>query len=263
MRKMCALSMFVFLGGVAAIRCQAATVDQQQLVYDGGTSARTLPGYAVWQSFTAGLTGTLAEIDMGFFNDMSGDGTLRIYSGQGTSGAILETVTVPVAGITQPQVTWNDWGVSVPIEAGLQYTFELTPDASTLPDPYGVAIGTANPYAGGLMGLNDPSGTYPIADFDLVFQTKVSTSLVSEPASIILLVFGLIVFAANFGIGRRTRCAIASDPCPNFRKSPPIHAATPSFYRRTMRVPAHRSWIPWRNGLKRIVTMIQTGWRDH
>jgi hypothetical protein len=64
--------MFVFLCGVAAIRCQADTVDQQQLVYDGGTSARTLPGYTVWQSFTAGLTGTLAEIDMGFFNDMSG-----------------------------------------------------------------------------------------------------------------------------------------------------------------------------------------------
>ena len=152
----------------------AATVlDQQQLVYNGGTSARTLPGYTVWQSFTAGRTGTLVEIDMGFFNNMSGQGTLRIYSGVGTKGLVLQTLTVPVVGITQTPVTWNAWTVNVAVTAGQQYTFELTPDRLTLPDPYGVAIGANNPYAGGVMGLNDPSGTYPTT-FDLVFQTFVA-----------------------------------------------------------------------------------------
>ena len=202
MRKICTMFMTAFLCSAAAVRCQADTLDQQQLLYDGGTSARTLPGYTVWQSFTVGLTGILTEIEMGFFNNMSGNGTLRIYSGQGTAGAMLETLTVPVIGITQPEVTWNDWTVSVPIQAGLQYTFELTPNSATLPDPYGVAIGTGNPYAGGLMGLNDPSGSYPLTDFDLVFRTWVSASSIPEPPSIALLMCGLIGLLGCI-VGRR------------------------------------------------------------
>src|SRR5262249_54228646 len=75
-------------------------LDQQQLTYNGGMSARTLPGYTVWQSFTAGASGTLVEIDMGFFNSMAGDGRLRIYSGEGTTGALLQTLSVSVGGIT-------------------------------------------------------------------------------------------------------------------------------------------------------------------
>lgn len=146
--------------------------DQQQLVYSGGTSARTLPGYSVWQSFTPSISGILTEIDMGFFNDMSGSGQLIILSGDGTSGPVLQTLTVPVRGITQPEVTWNTWAVNVPVTAGSLYTFEFTPNAATLPDPYGVAIGVGNPYPRGVMGLDDPSGSYR-TDFDLVFRTFV------------------------------------------------------------------------------------------
>jgi len=147
-------------------------LDQQQLVYDGGTSARALPGYSVWQSFTPSVSGTLSEIDMGFFNDMSGSGRLDILSGDGTAGKVLQTLTVPVVGITQPNVTWNQWMVRVRVTAGSVYTFKLTPDAATLPDPYGVAIGAGNPYLGGVMGLDDPSGSYR-TDFDVVFRTFV------------------------------------------------------------------------------------------
>ena len=149
-----------------------AILDQQQLVYNGGTSARTLSGYTVWQSFTPSISGTLTEIDMGFFNDMSGSGQLRILSGDGTAGSILQTLTVPVLGITQPGVTWNAWAVSVSVTAGSFYTFNFTPDAATLPDPYGVAVGAGNPYPRGVMGLDDPSGSYR-TDFDLVFRTFV------------------------------------------------------------------------------------------
>src|SRR5215472_6102283 len=70
-------------------------LDQEQLLYNGGMSARTLPGYTVWQSFTAGVSGTLTQIDMGFFNNMSGDGVLRVYVGSGTAGAVLQTLNVP------------------------------------------------------------------------------------------------------------------------------------------------------------------------
>ncbi len=157
----------------------AATQDQQQFLYNGGTSARTLPGYTVWQSFTAGISGTLTEIDMGFFNNMSGRGQLQIFAGDGTGGAILQTLTVPVVGITQTPVTWNAWAVNVPVTAGQMYTFNLTPDPATLPDPYGVAIGANNPYPGGVMGLNDPSGSYR-TNFDIVFRTHVEPGQVAK-----------------------------------------------------------------------------------
>ena len=155
-------------------------LDQEQLLYNGGMSARTLPGYTVWQSFTAGLSGTLTQIDMGFFNDMSGDGVLRIYSGSGTAGALLQMQSVPVVGVTQPQVTWNSWAVGVPVTTGLEYTFELTPNSLTLPDPYGVCLGDPNPYPGGELGLNDPSGSYE-TNFDAVFRTWVTVAAPCYP----------------------------------------------------------------------------------
>lgn len=148
-------------------------LDQEQLAYNGGMSARTLPGYTVWQSFTAGYTGTLSQIDMGFFNDMSGDGWLRIYQGRGTQGALLQMLPVSVIGITQPDPTWNRWTVSAPVAAGIEYTFEFEPNRNTLPDPYGVCLASPGPYGGGLLGLNDPGGTYE-TEFDMVFRTYVT-----------------------------------------------------------------------------------------
>ncbi len=168
----------VVMVGIAESRADQI-LDQEQLLYNGGTSARTLPGYTVWQSITAGITGSLSQIDMGFFNDMSGDGMLRIYSGEGTTGSLLQELAVPVVGITQQEVTWNSWAVNVSIEQGSQYTFELTPNPMTLPDPYGVAIGTPNPYANGVFGLNDPSGSYT-TNFDAVFRTYVNS--IPEPS---------------------------------------------------------------------------------
>jgi hypothetical protein len=141
------------------------TLDQQQLFYDAGLSARTLPGYTVWQSFTAGITGTLEEIDMGFFNDMSGHGQLQILAGEGTGGTVLQVLAVPVVGISQPPVTWNMWTtINVHVTAGQQYTFNFIPDATSLPDPYGVAMGYDAEYSG---------GTSSIPGFDLVFRTYV------------------------------------------------------------------------------------------
>ena len=160
-------------GAVSAPFAIAAVLEQQQLIYDGGLSARTLPGYTVWQSFTPGISGTLTEIDMGFFNDMSGSGQLQILAGDGTSGQVLQTLTVPVQGITRPGVTWNSWAVNTPVHSGSHYTFNFIPDAARLPDPYGVAVGAGNPYPGGVHGVDDPSGSYR-TDFDLVFRTFVT-----------------------------------------------------------------------------------------
>ena len=148
-------------------------VDQEQLNYGAGMSARSLPDYTVWQSFTAGVSGTLAEVDMGFFNAISGDATLRLYAGEGTGGALLQSLDVPIVSKAQAAASWNQWSVDVPVNAGSMYTFEITPNASTIPDPYGVALGTVGSYSGGHLGLNDPSGI-TLTDFDALFRTFVS-----------------------------------------------------------------------------------------
>ena len=192
-------------------------LDQSQSLYKGGLSARTLPGYVIWQSFTAGLSGTLTEIDMGFFNEMSGYGQLRIILGEGTGGMLLQSLQVPVVGVTQPEVTWNAWVVDVPVVAGQQYTFSFTPNPLTLPDPYGVALGPAfvscdpsqerctvdpadplgrpvkpfDPYPRGVAGSDDPSGSYR-TNTDLVFRTYVRQTPVPEPTTFLL--FGLSAF---------------------------------------------------------------------
>ena len=153
----------------------AQIVDQQQLRYDGGTAVRTLDGYSVWQSFSPSMSGTLTQIDVGFFNDISGVGTLEIRAGDGSSGPILQSVIVPVFGTTRPAVTWNAWSVSVPIQAGVVYTFRFTADPKTVADPYSAAIGASDPYNGGVMGLDDPSGSYR-TEFDLVFRTYVTVT---------------------------------------------------------------------------------------
>ncbi|MBK8344010.1 MAG: hypothetical protein IPL12_12255 [Bacteroidetes bacterium] len=74
------------------------SIDQQQLLYLGGESARNLPGYSTWQSFTAGVTGNLTQIDQGFFNEMTGTATLNIFTGTGNGGSLLYSETVTISG---------------------------------------------------------------------------------------------------------------------------------------------------------------------
>ena len=50
---------------VAYANGDSMVLDQSQTLYDGGTSARNLPGYSYWQSFEAGITGTLVQIEVG------------------------------------------------------------------------------------------------------------------------------------------------------------------------------------------------------
>jgi len=142
---------------------------QQQLVYNGGTSARNLPGYSEWQSFTAGMSGTMCQIKMGFFNYINGTGTLKIFSGFGTAGALKQSQSVSVyCPSGNCMITFN---VSVVITSGQIYTFQFIPGAG-IPDPYGVQVAVPGTYSGGQMALVDPSGTY-YPGFDLVFQTYV------------------------------------------------------------------------------------------
>ena len=149
----------------------SSILDQSQLIYNAGTSARTLSGYSVWQSFTAGITGTLNEIDMGFFNAINGVGTLKLFAGSGNAGTLLQSQTVNV--ICASGNCMIPFTVSAQVTAGQVYTFQFTPGAG-IPDPYGVQAEVPGTYSGGQMGLVDPSGTsYP--GFDLIFKTYVTS----------------------------------------------------------------------------------------
>jgi hypothetical protein len=134
---------------------KSQTLDQSQLNYNAGVSARTLPGYSHFQSFTAGITGTLVQVDIGVFNFINGTGTLIIYEGGDTTGNILQSINVnvncPVGNC------FANFPVSAAVIAGQVYTFRFIPGAG-MPDPYGVQAEVPGTYGGGQFGLIDPSG---------------------------------------------------------------------------------------------------------
>lgn len=155
------------------------TLDQSQLIYNGGMSARHLTGYSEWQSYSAGMTGDLCQIKMGFFNYINGSGTLKIFSGLGTNGPLLQSQSVSVnCPSGNCMITFN---VAVTQTAGQVYTFQFIPGTG-IPDPYGVQVQVPGTYAGGQLDIVDPSGTYNTG-FDLVFQTYVCTVLPIELVS--------------------------------------------------------------------------------
>lgn len=151
-----------------ALRSQ--TLDQSQLVYDNAQSARNLPGFSTWQSFTAGLTGTLSQIDQAFASTMTGTATLKIYSGNGTAGTLLHMAGVTLSGSVN---FWQPFTISPPVDvsAGQIYTWELIPtQGGGLPDPYAVQLsGINDTYAGGRCDFNPT--------WDAVFRTFVNTSV--------------------------------------------------------------------------------------
>jgi hypothetical protein len=119
--------------------------------------------YPPWQSFTAGRTGDLVEIDA-MPNTYCGgngiDGDLTIYEGEGTGGVVLfqePYAAVPVGGIDLVTFLVDP---PVPVVAGNQYTFELSGTC-------GLRHSSDNPYPGGVGG--------GVASIDMVFATRVET----------------------------------------------------------------------------------------
>jgi hypothetical protein len=142
-------------------------IDQFDTTYNGGMSARTLQGYSWYQTFTAGLSGNMDRIDIGFFNAITAVGTLEVFEGFGRSGLLIYTgqynVNCPSGGCMIP------FPVNCSLVAGNPYTFHFSPD-SGFPDPYGVQVDYTNSYPGGEAFIIDPSGVYPL-NMDFIFMT--------------------------------------------------------------------------------------------
>ncbi len=155
-------------------------LDQSQPIGIWGLSARILPGYFVGQSFTAGISGTLVEIDMAFFNPINGVGILNIHAGEGFAGTLLQTLNVKVVCLGND--TLMQFMTSTPIIAGQVYTFEFIPGAG-MPDPYGVREQSPGPYPRG-KEIQAIGFIEQISDeFDLEFLTFVVPSLFTQPIS--------------------------------------------------------------------------------
>ena len=165
------ITIAIFIGVISFSSSQ--TLDQSQLLSNSGISARTLPGYSIFQSFTCGVTGTLVEIDLGVFNYINGSGTLQLFAGPNNLGTLLQSTTVNVNCASGNCFT--NFPTSIPVIAGQVYTFLFTP-GNGIPDPYGVLAQVPGNYSGGQFGLIDPSGTY-YPGWDLTFKTYVNTQL--------------------------------------------------------------------------------------
>ena len=162
-------------------------LDQEQNLHSGDISILASLGFEkVGQSFTAGITGALEQIDMGFSDHINGDGTVEIFSGSGSSGALLQTVTVQIYSEDNGQVNYNSLNVNVSVESGQQYTFLFEPNPLTMPDPYNVGVGWTDPYPGGMMVTVENGDPVGYSAYDLVFRTWV----IPEPGTVFLLALG-------------------------------------------------------------------------
>ena len=165
------------------------TVDQEQNIYSGDISISAASGFEkVGQLFTAGLTGALNQIDMGFGGRIDGDGAVYIFEGQGDEGTLLESVTVKIQSQLSGAVNYNSFVVDVPIEKGEQYTFYFEPNPLTMPDPYSLCAAWPDPYTAGLMVSVENGDSVIYTYRDLVFRTWVNP--IPEPGTVLLLGFG-------------------------------------------------------------------------
>lgn len=159
----------VILIADASFPSSTSVIDQEQTNYNGGMSALTGPDRSEFQTFVAGITGTLLQIDMGFFNFISGVGVVNLYVGNGITGTLINTQNVNVncasgnCTISFPENTM--------ITAGNAYTFQFIPGAG-MPYPYGVQVENPGSYISGELFITDPSGTYATG-MDMVFATHV------------------------------------------------------------------------------------------
>jgi hypothetical protein len=195
---------FGVLGVIPASPASSSIIlDQSSLLYDGGLSALGFTNYSYWETFTAGITGELVEIDLGFFNgisqnpSLSGTGELDIFSGGPPFGTPLSSTEVSVFAPGSTSLAMNSFPVSVPITAGATYAFQFTP--IDMPFVFGIGIGVVNPndpkefyppYSGGNAGITYPSGLVPLP-YNFVFDTYVA---VPEPSSAWLLLSSLPCF---------------------------------------------------------------------
>lgn len=156
MKKLINHSLLVLLFSLGLFNvasAQVGTLDQSQTQFDNTWTNDA------WQSFTAGTTGNLSDIEMHIKNaGGTGATTLSIYNGEGTSGTLLHTQTVNLPSSWSWVLTTLSGTVAV--TSGTKYTISLTGNVNW-------KVRMSNVYSGGYYGN--------LSTWDLSFKTYVSS----------------------------------------------------------------------------------------
>ncbi len=146
---------------VAGVTGVGTAIDQQQLAISSGGG-----DLDEWQSFAAGLTGTLTQLDLQISSPMqpaAASGTLSVYAGEGTGGALLTSQAVTFQPVSN---TFQAYVLNTPVSVveGQKYTYRLTTPSQTAA---WIDFNVNNPYADGR--ASGGSGNW-----DLLFKTYVN-----------------------------------------------------------------------------------------
>ena len=149
------------------------TLDQSQTSQSGSSGEYN----KLWQSFTAGITGYLSNVQLHDDGYTSGTFEMKIYTGQGEGGTLLGTsyIVSNYGGSGYVSFRFND---IIPVTSGQQYTFCLYKKSGSY---WGFCFKTSNPYSGGTAYWDGMLRTS-----DLRFKTYVSSSFNTAPNSFIV-----------------------------------------------------------------------------
>ena len=172
----------------------AGTLDQQQPIV-GGTTVNAHSQQSVAQTFTAGLTGRLDQVDL----NLNKIGTppvpltieLRDVSAGLPGSTVLASQSVlSPSVVASPSSSWISFAfpTPVPVTAGTQYSIVAHSAAVDPPDTYAWKVGTGtDPYpAGAAYTASPPTAPWMIFMFgppDFAFKTYVIPAPPQAPAA--------------------------------------------------------------------------------
>ena len=193
-----AVSGALYLG--AAAPASAGTLDQSQTDGSGtfvgiGRSDTSGNVVSVAQTFTAGLSGSLDQVDLDLQRDLDTSGChfnaglsveVRTVSAGAPGGTVVAGVVIPSASI--PTSTPDFVSAQIPflplIAAGTQYALvaSTTDSCPTTHRPYKwIGSAAADPYAGGVWLSNIGSGWTQVGTPDAAFRTFVAVPQTPAP----------------------------------------------------------------------------------
>jgi hypothetical protein len=165
----------------------AGSLDQSQNNASAGTECLCEPFFSLGQTFTAGITGNLDQVDLLLYRAGSpGNLTVQIrtVSGGVPSNTILSTATVAESSVPVGDPGWVSVPFSVPAisTAGTQYAIVLSaPGVSSASPLYGWGTALGNPYAGGdaVTSVDSGANWFPLigpdnTSLDRAFKTYVA-----------------------------------------------------------------------------------------